>query len=84
MRLAMGRGRTLAFCEVALSGDPDVRDSPERNAQMIAGVAAFTFAHDGPRIDSPPPRLGQHNDEILAELGYSRTEIAELRARRVI
>jgi len=45
MRLAMGWGRTLAFCEVALSGDPDVRDSPERNAQMIAGVAAFTFAH---------------------------------------
>jgi crotonobetainyl-CoA:carnitine CoA-transferase CaiB-like acyl-CoA transferase len=47
-------------------------------------LAAFTFAHDGPRIDSPPPRLGQHNDEILAELGYSRAEIAELRARRVI
>src|SRR6187402_3463872 len=32
-------------------------------------VAAFTFAHGGPRIDSAPPTLGQHNDEILAELG---------------
>jgi crotonobetainyl-CoA:carnitine CoA-transferase CaiB-like acyl-CoA transferase len=32
-------------------------------------LAAFTFAHGGPRIDSAPPTLGQHNDEILAELG---------------
>src|SRR5215813_8102464 len=32
-------------------------------------LAAFTFAHGGPRIDSPPPTLGQHNEEIFAELG---------------
>jgi crotonobetainyl-CoA:carnitine CoA-transferase CaiB-like acyl-CoA transferase len=31
-------------------------------------VAAFTFAHGGPRIDTPPPRLGEHNDEVFAEL----------------
>ena len=33
-------------------------------------VAAFMFAHGGPRIDTPPPALGEHNDEIFAELGY--------------
>ncbi len=37
-------------------------------------LAAFTFAHGGPRIDSPPPTLGQHNEEILAELGLDRHE----------
>jgi crotonobetainyl-CoA:carnitine CoA-transferase CaiB-like acyl-CoA transferase len=35
-------------------------------------LAAFMFAQDGPRIDSPPPTLGQHNDEILAELGFGQ------------
>jgi len=34
-------------------------------------VAAFTFAHGGPRIDTPPPALGQHNQEIFKELGLS-------------
>ena len=28
-------------------------------------LAAFTFAHGGPRINSAPPALGQHNEEIF-------------------
>ncbi|MBV9200510.1 MAG: CoA transferase, partial [Alphaproteobacteria bacterium] len=34
-------------------------------------LAPFIFAHGGPRIDTPPPALGQHNEEIFAELGVS-------------
>jgi crotonobetainyl-CoA:carnitine CoA-transferase CaiB-like acyl-CoA transferase len=43
-------------------------------------LAAFTFAHGGPRIDSSPPTLGQHNDEILAELGFGQREDFRLTA----
>jgi crotonobetainyl-CoA:carnitine CoA-transferase CaiB-like acyl-CoA transferase len=39
-------------------------------------VAAFTFAHDGPRVDTPPPAVGQHNDEIFAELGLAKRKIS--------
>jgi crotonobetainyl-CoA:carnitine CoA-transferase CaiB-like acyl-CoA transferase len=35
-------------------------------------LAAFTFAHGGPRIDAPPPTLGQHNEEIFSELERER------------
>src|SRR4051812_3275367 len=28
-------------------------------------VAAFTLAHGGPRVDSPPPMVGQHTDAVL-------------------
>ena len=38
---------------------------------LLVPLAAFTYAHGGPRIDTPPPVLGQHNDEIFAELGVT-------------
>lgn len=47
-------------------------------------LAAFKFAHDGPRIDVPPPMFGQHNDQVLGELGYSAAEISGFRAAGVI
>jgi alpha-methylacyl-CoA racemase len=32
----------------------------------------------------PPPKLGEHTEELLCEAGYSDTEIAQLRAQGVI
>jgi crotonobetainyl-CoA:carnitine CoA-transferase CaiB-like acyl-CoA transferase len=43
-------------------------------------IAAFKFAEGGPSIETPPPRLGQHTEEVLMSIGYSHAEIAALRA----
>ncbi|MDR6536262.1 CaiB/BaiF CoA-transferase family protein [Variovorax soli] len=37
-----------------------------------------------PQVDSPPPMLGQHSEEILASLGYSASEIEALRMENAI
>jgi crotonobetainyl-CoA:carnitine CoA-transferase CaiB-like acyl-CoA transferase len=61
----------------------------QENAPGIEGsftvpVAAFKFAHDGPMVDRPPPMFGQHNEEVLGELGYSSAEVAAFKAAKVI
>ena len=35
-------------------------------------------------VRRPPPLLGQHNDEVLCELGYAPSEIERLRQEGVI
>ena len=35
-------------------------------------------------IRTPAPRLGEHTDEVLGEIGYSDTEISRLREAHVV
>jgi crotonobetainyl-CoA:carnitine CoA-transferase CaiB-like acyl-CoA transferase len=43
---------------------------------------AARFAHTPSRIGGPAPRIGQHTDAVLAEAGYSESEIKALKASR--
>ncbi len=47
-------------------------------------LSPFSFAHNGPRADTPPRPVGADNDAILGELGYDAKTIAALRAQHVI
>jgi crotonobetainyl-CoA:carnitine CoA-transferase CaiB-like acyl-CoA transferase len=44
----------------------------------------FELAATPASIRTPPPLLGEHTDEILAEVGYSAGDIDRLRAARVV
>ncbi|MGC6485021.1 MAG: CaiB/BaiF CoA transferase family protein [Candidatus Puniceispirillales bacterium] len=47
-------------------------------------VAGFGCNEDGPSLHSKPAQLGQHNDDILTELGYPADTISRFRETGVI
>jgi crotonobetainyl-CoA:carnitine CoA-transferase CaiB-like acyl-CoA transferase len=44
----------------------------------------FKMSQGDPQASSPPPRLGQHTDEVLRDVGYTDDEILDLKARAAI
>jgi CoA:oxalate CoA-transferase len=44
----------------------------------------FKLDGEAPAVATPPPRLGEHTDAILAELGYDAAAVAALRAGKVV
>lgn len=59
-------------------------ESDHRDAPLTVPVAAFQFTEGGPLLRSPPPRIGEHTDEIMAELGFSGAQIADLKEVQAI
>ena len=53
--------------------------APADNGPPAFPVAAFSYDHGTPGLQRPPPLVGEHTDEVLAELGFSSTEIGAFR-----
>lgn len=58
-------------------------DHPSAGAIKVVGPP-YHLSATPPDVRLPPPRLGEHTDAILHELGYDEAAIAELRASRVV
>jgi CoA:oxalate CoA-transferase len=54
-----------------------------RLGQMRATRNPVLLDHDGPAIERPAPMLGEHSEELLAELGYAPAAIREFVASGV-
>jgi crotonobetainyl-CoA:carnitine CoA-transferase CaiB-like acyl-CoA transferase len=59
-------------------------DVPGVGRDVAVVRAGFRLASGDPAPEGPPPELGADTDRILGELGYSDTEIADLRAQKAV
>ena len=57
---------------------------PGVDGALTVPMCAFKFEHNGPSIQTPPPRPGEHNENVLGSLGYNAADIAALHAQGVI
>ena len=90
-RVGVPAGRVLSLPQVL--EHPQVRERQLlRRFEQVPGVdrgvqvvrAGFRLANGDPGPETPPPRLGEHTDEVLRQIGCSAGEIARLRADGVI
>lgn len=81
----------------AINSVPEVLADPQVRARGMIGRAPHPLGVDVPLVESPlrfaqaplrprtaPPMLGEHSRAILARLGYTQEQIADLEARGIV
>jgi crotonobetainyl-CoA:carnitine CoA-transferase CaiB-like acyl-CoA transferase len=71
---------------VATGGLAEIRLTDGPRAGQTARAALLPFTMEGRRLGvrEQPPEAGEHTDELLAEIGYSRETIAAMREAKVV
>jgi crotonobetainyl-CoA:carnitine CoA-transferase CaiB-like acyl-CoA transferase len=60
------------------------KDAPGVGRDIRLVRTGFKVNGEAPSVNLPPPTLGQHSEEILAELGFTGAEIEALRLEKAI
>ena len=69
--------------QVQTYGFPIEVEHPKMGKMKLLGNAV-DMSRTPPRIDRPPPMLGEHTEEILTGLGFDRAAISDLRVKEAI
>jgi crotonobetainyl-CoA:carnitine CoA-transferase CaiB-like acyl-CoA transferase len=59
-------------------------DAPGVGRDIHIVRTGIKMNREAPAVGTPPPRLGEHADEVLRELGYGAEEVAALRKEGAI
>lgn len=60
------------------------KDAPGVGRDIRVVRTGFKVNGEAPSVDAPPPLLGQHNAELLTELGYTSEDIAALELEKAV
>jgi CoA:oxalate CoA-transferase len=77
--------QALAHPQIASRGMvATFKDAPGVGRDIRIVRTGFKLNGEAPAVDAPPPTLGQHTAQILAELGYTEAEVEGLTQEKVI
>ncbi|MEE8076772.1 MAG: CoA transferase [Candidatus Binatia bacterium] len=64
-------------------GFPVEVEHPQMGKMKLVG-SGINLSRTPPKIETPPPTLGEHTDQILSELGYKKDTIQAFKNQRIV